>query len=193
MRCGQASALYKDKTFSWYPPWVGVLILAGLLPYLILVMVMTKRMTVSVPLCQQHKNHWLIRNLLILGILAVVAVLVIGGFVLTAAFSDQLGQRGGDLSGFICLAGGVLFLAWLIAVVIIQATAIKPSEITDDTITLNRVSDAFVDAVEEARDQDEEEYRARPRARRERSDRVVDPKAPRRRPAPPDDYREGEE
>src|SRR5437660_10981816 len=58
MRCGAEATLYKRKRFSWYPPWLNVLILAGLLPYAIIVAIMTKRMNVNVPLCGRHRFHW---------------------------------------------------------------------------------------------------------------------------------------
>jgi hypothetical protein len=194
MRCGQPSAIYKGKNFSWYPPWVIVLIVVALLPGAIVAMILTKRMTVWAPLCAAHKNHWLLRILLILGTLALVAALIIGSLVAASTISEQGGRHGDDLVGFVCVGGVILLVLWLIGLAVIQLTAIRPTEITDDTITLTGVSDAFVRAVEEDRDQEEEEYRARPRPRRERSDRVYDPEAPRRRPnAPPDAYRPEDE
>src|SRR5690242_17414628 len=58
MKCGERSALEKVKTFSWCPPWVVVIIVLALLPGAIIAMVLTRRLTVHVPLCEDHGNHW---------------------------------------------------------------------------------------------------------------------------------------
>src|SRR5207247_1179889 len=67
MCCGGAATVTKTRKMSWCPPWVGVLILAGLIPYAIVAMILTKRATVQVPLCDQHKGHWFNRALLAFG------------------------------------------------------------------------------------------------------------------------------
>jgi hypothetical protein len=195
MRCDLEAAVFKDKNFSWFPPWIGVMLLVAWPVYLILVLVMTKRMAVSVPLCEAHKHHWLVRMVVALVGLGLLLVLLVFNIAITSMLSDA---RNDELTSILLpvlwIGLVVLLLAWLITIIIMQNSAIRPNEITDDTITLTGVSDAFVDAVEDARDQEEEEYRARPRARRERPDRAYDPKAPRRGPAPPRDaYREGDE
>src|SRR5262245_26714718 len=72
MRCGADAELERKRQFSWNPSWVYLLILLGLLPFVIVALVLTKRMTVHAPLCRDHKNHWLTRNLIIyLGLLPV--------------------------------------------------------------------------------------------------------------------------
>jgi hypothetical protein len=195
MRCDERASVYKEKKFSWFPPWIGVMLLVAWPVYLILMAVMTKRMTVSVPLCEKHKHHWLVRTvvgLVGLGLLLILLVfnIVITGMVSNAGDDDVTGP----LLAVLWIGLGILFLAWLITLVAMQNTAIRPNEITDETITLTGVSEAFVDAVEDARDQEEEEdSRPRPRARRQRSDRVYDPNPPRRRPPPRDAYRESDE
>jgi hypothetical protein len=78
LRCGAPATLHKSKTFSWHPPWVYVLLIAGLLPFAIVAIVLTKRRRVEAPLCEQHKHHWLIRQLLILPT-----------FLLHGGFSDR--------------------------------------------------------------------------------------------------------
>ncbi len=36
MRCGAPAVVWKDKKFTWIPPWLSITILGGLLPYVIL-------------------------------------------------------------------------------------------------------------------------------------------------------------
>ena len=47
MKCGKPATVATVKNLSWVPPWTGVLILAGALPYIIVVAILTKRATIS--------------------------------------------------------------------------------------------------------------------------------------------------
>jgi hypothetical protein len=171
LRCGASASVTRSKNFSWYPPWVIVLILAGVVPFAIVAMVLTKRMRLQAPLCPQHKGHWFNRNLfIVLGALALV-ILGVASIVLMASLDKQPGPRN-NLAGFLCLGVGALGLVWLIAVVIVQATAIRPREITDREMTLMGVAREFVDALDEYRQQarkqrrdEDDQYRPPPRLR----------------------------
>ncbi|HTU18865.1 MAG TPA: hypothetical protein VMG10_12470 [Gemmataceae bacterium] len=147
MQCGAPAALRKSKTFSWFPPWVYiVLVVCNILIFAIVAMIMTKRRTVDVPLCEQHKNHWLRRQLLVLGsFLGVLAI----GFVAMMVSSDNGGGNDNPLGGIMCVGSVILLVAWVILAVIVQSTSIRPKEITDQGIALQGVSKAFVEAYEE--------------------------------------------
>src|SRR5262245_2732560 len=85
MVCGREATLVKRKSFSWNPLWVWITLLLGLLPFLIIALILTKRATVEAPLCAEHKYHWAKRTcLVVLGLL-----LVIGMLVLAVAISSQ--------------------------------------------------------------------------------------------------------
>jgi hypothetical protein len=169
-QCGEPASDRITKVFSWHPPWIAVTILAGLLIYIILAMVLTKRMTVRVPFCGLHRNHWSKRNLIIGLSAAGIAALGILSFVLVLSRPGN----NDELFGFVCLGSALVFLVWVIFVAVLQSTSIRPTEITDRTITLRNVSDAFADAVEDADfkprrrlrrydDDDRDDYRRRPR------------------------------
>ncbi|HZT82627.1 MAG TPA: hypothetical protein VFA26_20530 [Gemmataceae bacterium] len=186
MKCGEPAAVRKKKQFAWYPPWIAILILGGLLPFAIVATIMTKRMKVNMPFCEQHRNYWLVRNLYGLIGLGIFLILGVAGFALAMAL-DIHRQGGGESAfGLICLGWGVLFLAWLVSLVIVQSGNIKPKEITDNTITLVKVHEYFADALDEDRRRDDELAREddydRPARPRRRSEDVYDPDAPRRRP-----------
>jgi hypothetical protein len=198
MRCGAPAVRTRRTRFSWFPGWVWALLPMGLLPFVIVANVLMKNMTVPVPLCGAHKRHFLWRPLITGGGFFLIVLLVFGGLIAAAAISDYLGYRnnGGALFGVACPAGIVALLAWLVAAIVLWLIPIRPTEITDNAITLTGVSPAFVEALETERErwEEEEEYRPRRRARRERSENIYDPRPPRRRPAPPSDaYREGDE
>jgi hypothetical protein len=55
-RCGAETKHRVTRTFHWYPPWIGITILAGLLIYFVLAMVLRKSYTVAVPLCDRSQG-----------------------------------------------------------------------------------------------------------------------------------------
>jgi hypothetical protein len=147
MKCGAPAAVRKQKTFSWFPPWVWILLLVcGLVPFAIVAMILTKRRTISVPLCEQHKNHWMWRTLVVVG--GFFALIILGIAAMSATTDNP---RGGDdlVGGLLCGASLVGLVIWLIAAVILQATSIRASEITDRSMTLTGVSDIFIEAFEQ--------------------------------------------
>src|SRR5262249_52353165 len=84
------------------------------------------------------------------------------GFVSLAVFTNEGNQGRGDeaVGGWLCLGTVISGLVWLIAAAIVQTLGIRPTEITDRTITLTNVSPAFVEALETARaEQDEKRER----------------------------------
>jgi hypothetical protein len=197
MRCGEPPALTKRKQFSWYPTWVYLLILVHLLIFLIVALIMTKRLTVPVPLCEKHRRHFLWPTLMGVAVLIFLIVVVIGGIVLGGALEDSLDRDARETFYVVWFVSGMaLFLAGLIAACVVQIRTIRPTEITDRGITLTNVAPQFVEAFQAGKyedEEDEEEYDfRRPRRRDADSPHVHDPKT-RPRPLPPDAYRESEE
>jgi hypothetical protein len=149
MACGAPATVRMSKQFSWQPTWVPVLILAGLLPYLIVSLVLTKRQRVATPFCDRHANYWwLFPTLLALSGFGIFGV---GGIIFIAILNlGPNGPRNNDmLPGLVCFGTVGVFFVWLIVVSVINQMRIRPNEITDRHIELAKVSDAFADAVEE--------------------------------------------
>jgi hypothetical protein len=171
---------------------VPILILTGLLPYIVIAMILTKRQTVQVPLCEQHRGHWRSRTLfLVLSFLGLIGLTVAGAFL--SASLDRGGRA--DTFGLVFLGFGFLLIVWLIIAAVLGKNAIHAGEITDYDIKLVKVSEGFRDAVEDMR----EAHRTRRRTGRYSDD---DPEEEdyRRGPRPPrppvrddeDDYRPGD-
>jgi hypothetical protein len=157
MRCGQEATTTTSKRMQWCPPWVGALILFGLLPYLIVAVILTRRATVQAPFCEDHKRHWFNRALLMWSTFFLFGLVGVGGLVLVGSLENQqLKEQLMPFSGLTCLVGVV---GWLIIVIVCQNMGIRPKEITDDEILLTGVSDAFVEAVTEG-DRERKERRA---------------------------------
>src|SRR5262249_26468382 len=134
MVCGAPATLHKDKKFSWHPPWIVVLVIFGVLGILImvaLILTLTKRMRVSVPLCAAHQNHFLWRALLIWpGFLGYVVLAAAGGIVLGLANGNGIDIEQGPLPYYLVLML-VLFCAWVIGACIVQYTGVRSTEVTD--------------------------------------------------------------
>ena len=186
MKCGADAHQTVRKTFSWCPGWVLVLILAGVLIWLIVAMILTKRMTVYAPLCEEHKGMFMKRALLT----ALLIVLSLGALAVGIAAPIALegpAGRAPDWAGFTILGGAVMMLVLLIAAAIVSKGGIGPNEITDRDIQLKGVHEDFVAALKDQRraerderdrrraerrdsDEDDDGYDDRPRKRRSRYD-----------------------
>ena len=186
MHCGAAADVQKYKRFSWYPGWVNVLFLAGLLPWAIVALVLTKRMVVYAPMCNQHKNHWLVRSLIVVGGL----ILIIGGFIATVVMMASADRRAGpdsnQFGGYACVGTLGALLLLIVVAVIVQMITIRPSEITDRSITLVGVAPEFKRAVQELEDTYSEppadyDERFGEKTKRPRAEEYFDPERPRRR------------
>ena len=148
---------------------------------------LTKKMTVYAPLCANHKNHWFVRNLVIFGGFAGLSLIGIAA-LLVILIVDQNGRGGNSaLTGMVCGGPSLLLLAWLFTVAILQSTAIRPTEITDNAVNLIGVSAKFVEALE-----GQEEWASRPTTLTSDDDigGIDDLGPPRRRRPPSDSFRE---
>jgi hypothetical protein len=186
MCCGKPATKTVTKRMQWCPPWVGVLILAGLLPYAIVASILTRRAVVQAPFCDEHKGHWFKRNMLIWGTLFLFGIVGVGALVIAANVEDQ--QRIKTLMPYACVFISLEALVWIIIVVACVSTGVRPKEITDVEIALTGVSEQFVDAVAEEDRARKERRRQRRRERerpghwRDETDDVDDDGPRRRRP-----------
>lgn len=147
MVCAQCGARAVDevrKKFTWQPSWVAILILAGLIPYVIVSMLLTKTMTVHLPTCRQHRRPWFWVNLFVW---VMLTVFFIGGAGLCGMASSA--QPRGPAERLVI----VFVVVWL-ALVLISLTlyliaqwrSIRAMEITDTSILLTNVSEELASA-----------------------------------------------
>src|SRR5262249_13477137 len=187
MRCGAPADSRKSRTFSWFPPIAYIGLLAGLLPFVIIALVLTKRMAVSVPLCHEHRGHWSSRTTIT--VVSLLALLLMGVGFLVYSGNQPAGQ--GDLTDVFCLGWVTGLVAWVILVAILQAGSIRATEITERTVKLTGVNDGFIAALEEDRERDRDDGRERRRRYddvRDDYDDEVDEPPPRRSRPRDDDY-----
>jgi hypothetical protein len=165
MACGQPATTHIRKSFAWQPPWIIITIFFGLLIYVILALILTKRMTVDVPVCDRHRGYWFKR-----GLWTFLSFVGLIGFCFAAGFAlDAILVR--DTIGIICLTCVAALVAWLVFVVVVQSLMIKPTEITDRSITLTKVHPDFVAAFVAMSDGDfDEDFVPRRRHPKEAAD-----------------------
>ncbi len=160
-KCGAEATCEKTVKFSWYPPWILItIVIGGLLLTAILILVLQKKRTAYLPVCDLHKGVWNWGGTIIaLGL----GWLFLGTVACAVAFD---GRNNGDLflPAFLGIAG--LFFVCLIAGAIVQARGVRPKRITDDDLHLVNLNPDFVEAIEADRDREEAESTARRDAKR---------------------------
>jgi hypothetical protein len=154
MQCGEPAMAYKDHQFVWYPKYLLWFMLLGVLPAAIIIAVMTWRRMVTVPFCDEHRHHWLKRQLIGLGALFGTIFLIIMLFVGASLIDPQMDTLG----PYAAILTLILIIAMLVVIVMVVNTQILPDEITERTITLKNVSPAFIEALEEFREEEERAY-----------------------------------
>jgi hypothetical protein len=139
MKCAAPATTRVGKTFSYTPPWaqmIGIFALAFM-----------KRRSVNIPLCEKHKGDWTWRHLVTWLGLAVVALPFFAGLAVLS--TTGVSRANEPLGAALVLGSFGLLIAWLVTVIVVWATAIRTTEITDYTITLKNLSYDWVRAYHE--------------------------------------------
>jgi hypothetical protein len=153
MKCGREAAVWKSKLFDWESGRVAALRLLGPVP------VGPKVMKAQLPLCPRHRHHWLGRTAFAWG----VGGFLLAGFGIMIALVES-GPRGGQPPKAFMILAAISCAGlpiWLIIMLFLLATAIRPVEISEDSITLKGVSPKFVESLEARRRRRAEQRRQR--------------------------------
>jgi hypothetical protein len=161
---------------------VWVLILVNLIVLVIVALILTKRMSARLPVCDQHEGYWRRRSFLF----AIPTLMILTlGFAAIGYMATQPPQVQDDIGGWLCLGSIFALIAWVVVIGIVQANGVRATHITERTMTLAGLHRDFVDAVREDRagDRDDDRYRrARYGDERDDYDDEFDEFPPRRRP-----------
>ena len=159
MACGKPAVKHIEKNFSWYPPWLWVLILVGPLVFIIVGLIITERMFVDVPVCNRHRGYWFKR----LSLMWLPPILVgCSCLVVIALLANK--PKYEPAIGFIILGASMFCLIWLIGSLIVSFGLVRPTEITRNDITLTNVSPEFLHALDDLHEE-ERQYRRKNRQR----------------------------
>lgn len=145
MCCGRPATLWKPKTFAWYPPWVLATMAAGLLIFAIVAAVTTKRAPMNVPLCHDHRNHFLPRPLI--GWLGALGFFVWIAIVISIIANLHGYHNDGTILALVLSIPGYL-VAWIVAMVVVNLGRVRPAEITDFYVRLKDVHPDFISAYQ---------------------------------------------
>ena len=143
MRCGAPAEVRRGRQFTWHHPALYVTIPA-LLVYCILAIVMTKRRWVEGPFCAAHRNYWLWRTLLAVGGLGILVLASAIGFYFMVSGGPN--PRQDPAAGFLCFGTLVFLAVYVVGAAVAQFSAIRPTEITDRSITLTNLAPEFAAA-----------------------------------------------
>jgi hypothetical protein len=187
MKCGAEATVVRKRQFSWYPPWIWVLFLLSVWPFIIVALILTKRATVEIPFCDKHKNHFLWR--LLAGGAGVAVLVGTGVFGYSIAEASAPKNNGGDIFGAVCLIWFILLAVFALTVgVFNMLTTIRPTVIDNRKIRLTNVSSEFAKAFDEAEAEREDDIDREVRERwndRRRKEPFEDERYERRGDQPP--------
>jgi hypothetical protein len=132
VKCGKSEVTRVDKSFSWLNPLYYFLLFLGLgigLVYLIF----RKRVKLSVPLCESHRQY--MRRLTI-----TATVLLVGCIPVGVLFGSLIGEPDGDMWGL--LIGILMLFGGLI--IVLSNRPLQATHIDNDRATLKGASEAFL-------------------------------------------------
>jgi len=140
VRCGAPALGFRTKR-SWYPPWANVFVFVLFLPLLIL----TKRVTLRLPFCSDHYDHWFLRSVVVWGSLPAALVLSV---MLTVTFIVRSFPAEPDKSVALGVVYGTLF-CWTIFATALQQLSVRPCQLTKEFVVIRGVAPSFVQALKE--------------------------------------------
>lgn len=120
--CGGTEGLVmKRKQLTWCPPVAYVGLLGGILPALILVAVLQKKVNITFGLCAAHQKKNVMRSLL-----AVLGILIVPLLLVVAAFHFE--------SGILGIFAAMVFFGSLVGVAVVQAAGLRATHIASDRV-----------------------------------------------------------
>jgi TIR domain len=158
MCCGRPATTTVRRRMQWHPGWVTLTILLHPFIYIIVALCMTRRVVVQAPLCDAHRWHWFKRSVWMWGTFVLLGLAGVGTLALASSHEQHPNDRA---ESYACVASSVLFLVWIAVVIVCKRTGIRPTEIDDENVELTGVSEEFVEAVDEEREELEERRAAR--------------------------------
>ena len=139
--CGAPAAGSVALNFSWEPRWAKWLVVAWFF--------VVRTMPTRLPLCNDHLKRRRRRgNYFLLSLLTIMALAAASG-VYVALTPSSVNET---FAGYVLAACLLMIVAWFVMVMVAYRGDIQATRITDRSLTLDRVHEAFVAAMAEARD-----------------------------------------
>jgi hypothetical protein len=145
--CGAPAVVYKVGSFNFCPDWCYLCLLLTFWPFLVASVLARQRMKVLAPLCAAHRNYWRARRLKRVMVVAVMVLFLFSIYVLLLSLDLPF-----EFFGTLWIVFWIAGVFWLGLIFISRIYVIYASELTDDRITLDRVSALFVSKLHAEKD-----------------------------------------
>jgi hypothetical protein len=144
-QCGNPAEGVVKKTFTAVEDNPVARTALGALHLGFLIVLTSKRISVDVPFCEQHRNHWSKRTAIVLQLLVTTVAALIAAIVLQAWVPgpDQAGLRKASW-----IVTGVAAAVWLVVSAVAHDTAIRSDQYSDRSIRLRNVHRGFKAALQ---------------------------------------------
>lgn len=189
--CSDQGDCVRAKTVVWSPWWVPLVAMVGgfiiFFPFVRLLFGAlaglsdtNRRVTLHLPFCERHRNHWRWRSWPTAATLIASLSLIAGAIVVIVQATDADSKWTGVVLGAGGLAGLVV---WAILMLVLPFTAIRISDVAGTALTLSGVDPSFCNADAQRRHEksssisapfESSDYDDRLRARRELRFRETD-------------------
>jgi hypothetical protein len=137
VKCGEpVAALSLKRKLTWHSPWWYVLVLVNLLIYALVAVIISKRATIQVGLCDRHRGR---RKLLMISAWLLVAAAIVM-FFLAAGVNANSG---------LWVALGVLGLLVAGILGVIASRVVLPKRITKERIWLTGIHPSILETLPE--------------------------------------------
>ena len=125
------------KRFSWYNPWLVLVILLNLLIFIVLAIVLSKRATIEVPLSDNEKGK---RSIWLIG----CWVAGLGGMTEIFFGIYLLGGANAGPAGLVAIVTGIILILAALIVGQAKSRVLRPTKITDTHIWLRGVHESIL-------------------------------------------------
>ena len=150
LRCGRPAADWVSAEMRCTPRWVWAFLLLPPVG-LVLLVVLTRRTTIAVPMCRRHMLHWAKLVLLQMAILVGIFAGPMSLIALSRQFPGPVGNPNFDLLTLAAIGWGMGMFAIIVAYAVLRAFSIRSREIDRGDVLLVGVSDRFASALEAVR------------------------------------------
>lgn len=134
VKCGAPTDYLLKRKFSWHTPWVFLLLLISIWVYIIVALIIRKKGTVHIGLCERHRARR--RRAILIAWLVVLAGV-------SACFITALMPRGQDGWKVLLIVGGALLACGGALFGVFGVRTVWPKKIDKEFIWLKGVSPEF--------------------------------------------------
>jgi hypothetical protein len=146
--CGQNAEQFVERTFTWRPPWLALLIFLGWIGIIIWVLILNilkRSCTLLLPVCNEHLTYFRYRNFIYTLLITIAFGCLFAG-VTSLFFVNR------DYTGLTMLPSLFGFLFFLIFANVYNSFGITARHINYCTITFRNIHESFIREIRAERE-----------------------------------------